>query len=198
MENPAIPYLFFVTTVFLVAADNIHAQSIDDEFKRQLKQSLITDGPMGKPELKKDPFKIRQDRKEVLKVSPTPKLPTQYDRVELLEPESPEEKIHLNLEYTNPKTDQLSRSAYDYSTGKVIPIPDTNSKIQQGLNTRNDYGIGLYIDEESAPEWLRKIRNITTPGYSGFDVDPVRAIQRHKAAKRQEKINKILKVYDMK
>lgn len=196
MNNHTSLYCFVLVATLFLVAENTHAQSINDEFKQKLKQSLKSNDPHLKPELKHQPFQVQQDQKDVLKVSPTTKLPSQFDKIELLEPLVPEQRIHINLNVTNIDTEsQLARSSIDYSTGKVHEIPDSRSKLQWMQYTRNDYGLGIYADEDS-PEWLRIIRNKTTPRYRNIDLDPIRYFQRRKARKHKEQVDKIKKVYE--
>ena len=163
--------------------------------KKKLRESLIM--PETKPlqPQPQKPIQLRPNQNdEVLKVSPTTKLPTRLDRIQILH--HPEEKyeIRLNLSYTNASKNQLERSKIDYSQGKVNLVPDARSITQWVQYTRGDYGLGFYVDDDAA-DWVKTVRNVTTPPYSGFDLDPVRAIQRYKARKRQEKVDRILKAY---
>lgn len=163
--------------------------------KKKLRESLIM--PEQKP-LHHEPQKSIQLRpnqnKEVLKVSPTTKLPTKFDRIQVLY-EYKDYKVELNLSYTNTSNNQLERGKIDYSDGKYHPVPDARSIVQWTQYARGDYGLGVYVGDDAA-DWLKKVRKYTTPSYGGFDIDPVRAIQRHKARKRQEKVNRILKAYE--
>ena len=163
--------------------------------KKKLRQSLVVpEQKQMHQELLKESIKIRpQQNDEVLKVSPTTKLPTKFDRIEIMNP--PEKyEIHLNLNVTNTSTSQIDRATIDYSTGKYNAVPDARSITQWVQYTRGDYGTGFYIGEGSA-DWLYQLRKITTPPYSGFDADPVRAIQNRKARKRKEKVDRIKKAY---
>lgn len=195
MEGHSIKYGLFSLAVLVFAAGTTYAQQTDDEFRQKLRHSLINNDPEMKSGLKHQPLVRQQDGKDILKVSPTTKLPTRLDRIQLLEPILPEEKIHIHFTITNEKYDQASRSRNDYSTGKVIPVPDGRSIMQSTQYTRNDYGLGIYADKDS-PAWLRKLRNATTPQYRNIDLDPVRAIQSRKQNKRQKKIDKIKRIYE--
>ena len=137
---------------------------------------------------------LPQQNQEILKVSPTTKLPTKFDRIQLLNPIPPEQQIHINLNVTNVGTSQTDRGRIDYSTGKYNLVPNARSITQWVQYTRGDYGTGIYVGEGSA-DWVYKARKLTTPPYSGFDADPVRAIQNYKARKRKEKVDKIKKAY---
>lgn len=139
-----ISYIFLLSSIFLSMASITKAQDMNDEFKKKLRQSLV------KPNMKQsqqmhqpNQTKFRQSD-EVLRVSPTTKLPTRIDRfINISQLEVKE--IDIDLRVTNAKT-----------IHKIIPAQT-----------------------------------------KGSDFDPVRAIQRHKARKRQDKVDKILKVYGM-
>lgn len=177
------------------AASKLNAQEFNDEMKKKLRQSLTV--PEQKP-IQYQPKRaniqvLPQDNQEVLKVSPATKLPTKYDKIQVLHP--PEEyEVHLNLNVTNIGTRQLNRAKIDYSNGKFNAVPDARSITQWVQYTRGDYGLGIYAGEGSA-DWVYKVRKLTTPPYSGFDADPVRAIQSYKARKRKEKVDRIKKAY---
>ena len=180
--------------VAATAASKLNAQELNDEMKKKLRQSLIV--PEQKPPQHplQQPIRILpQQNQEVLKVSPTTKLPTKYDRIQILHP--PEKyEIHLNLNVTNSGTRQLDRAKIDYSNGKFNAVPDARSITQWVQYTRGDHGLGIYAGEGSA-DWVYKVRKLTTPPYSDFDADPVRAIQNYKARKRKEKVDRIKKAY---
>ena len=139
-----ISYIFLLSSIFLSMASITKAQDMNDEFKKKLRQSLV------KPNMKQsqqmhqpNQTKFRQSD-EVLRVSPTTKLPTRLNRfIDISQLEVKE--IDIDLRVTNAKT-----------IHKIIPAQT-----------------------------------------KGSDFDPVRAIQRHKARKRQDKVDKILKVYGM-
>ena len=165
---------FLLTALFLLTANALHAQKTNDEFKKNLRKSLVM--PELKPDMKFQSIQIQQYEKEVLKVSPDTELPTILNRIKLLKPIPHEQKIHLNLEVTNiDLKSQVARSFYEYSTGKVFAIPDSRS-IQQWIQyTRGDHGTGV--------------------SFNDLDLDPVRTIQRYKAKQRKVKVDKILKAY---
>ncbi len=195
-RNYRAHFAFALCLLMLGLASEAEAQEFNEEMKRKLRESL-TAPELNPPSQKIQPIQIRPQRNnpdEVLKVSPTTKLPTRFDRIEILHP-LPETGLSINMKVTNLDISQSGRSKIDYSTGKVHAIPDSRSISQWAQNTRNDYGLGLYVPDE-APDWMKKIRKFTNSNYQGFDADPVRAIQRHKARKRQEKVNKIIKAYE--
>ncbi len=182
-------------TAIATTLSKSYAQEFNDELKKKLRQSL--DVPDRQPPHRHQAINITpKENQEVLKVSPTTKLPTKFDRIELLEPIPPEQRVHIELEVTNIDTkSQLARSAINYSNGRVHAIPDARSISQSAQYTRNDYGVGFYADEDS-PDWLRKLRNKHTPQYRDIDLDPVRYFQRLKAKKRKEQVDRIKKVYE--
>lgn len=188
---------FLFCLLLICIATEANAQEFNDEMKRKLRESLIT--PDLNPSKQKiAPVQIRPQQSnpdDVLKVSPTTKLPTRFDRIEILHPLPPEAELSISLDVTNIGTSQADRSKIDYSTGKVQAVPDARSITQWVQNTRNDYGVGIHL-EGDAPEWLKKIAKFINPNTKGIDIDPVRAVQRHKAKKRQEKVNNIIKAYE--
>lgn len=198
MSNVNYPIYFILSVaVFFLLTTDLQAQHTNDDFKRNLRKSLRPPEKVDiKPELKYQPYQIKQSDSEVLKVSPTTKLPTQFDRVELEEPIPPVEKLQIDLTVTNvDNTSQPGRAAIDYSDGKVHAIPDVRSISQSIQYVRSDYGLGIYADDSYA-DWIKKLRKKTTPKYRDLDLDPVRYFQRLKAAKRKEKVDKIKKVYN--
>ncbi|MDD2244010.1 MAG: hypothetical protein VB024_05145 [Dysgonamonadaceae bacterium] len=202
MNNHFVVHKLFILITLCSVTGNVYAQHTNDEFKLQLKKSL--GGTITKPELNQLPkskaLQIRplNEESEVLKVSPTTKLPTRYDKIQTINQVSPEEIVDIELNYTNKDyKSQLARTSIDYSDGKVQAIPDARSITQSAQYTRNDYGLGVYADEDS-PEFMRKIRNKVTPIYRDLDLDPIRTIQRIKSRNRQKKVDVILKAYDQK
>lgn len=195
-QETKISILFFVCIVTATFVSELQAQEFNDEMKKKLRQSLIV--PEQNPLEYKNPQTPQihpLQNPEVLKVSPTTKLPTKFDRIQILHP--PEKyEIHLNLNVTNAGESQLDRATIDYSTGKFNAVPDARSITQWVQYTRGDYGLGVYVGEGSA-DWVYKVSKFTTPPYSGFDADPVRAIKSHKARKRKVKVDRIKKAYGM-
>lgn len=158
----------------VAVVSELNAQEFNDEMKKKLRQSLIM--PAQKPSQHKlqQPIKIQaQQNQEVLKISPTTKLPTKFDMIQILHP--PEEyEIHLDLNVTNVKRSPVTDKT-DYSTGKFTPIPDARSISQWTQYTGQGAGASINVG----------------------DIDPVRAVQRHKARKRKEKVDRIKKAYGM-
>ena len=188
---------YFVFVLLPFFALNLHAQYTGDDFKRSLKNSIhAADNQSVESELKYQLFQVRQNSNDVLQVSPTTKLPSKFDKIELNEPILPIDRIHLDLNVTNINSEsQLERSSIDYSDGKVHEIPDARSVSQSVQHTRNDYGLGVYADKDS-PEWLMKLRNKTSCVYRDIDLDPIRFFRRLRAQKHKIQVDKIKKVYN--
>jgi hypothetical protein len=181
--------------VAATATSQLNAQEFNDEMKKKLRQSLAVpeQKPMQYQPKRANIQALLQENQEVLRVSPTTKLPTKFDGIQV--PHPPEKyEIHLNLNVTNAGRSGLDRAKMDYSNGKFNAVPDARSIAQWVQYTRGDYGLGIYAGEGSA-DWIYKVRKLTTPPYSGFDADPVRVFQNHKARKRKEKVNRIKKAY---
>lgn len=120
------------------------AQELNDEFKKKLRQSLL-ESEMKHSQQMHQPNQTKfQQTDEVLRVSPTTKLPTRLDRF---------------LDVSQLKLKDIN-----------IDLGVTNAKIRY---------------------------KIIPAQTKGSDFDPVRAIQRHKARKRQNKVDKIIKAYEM-
>ena len=90
---------FLLTALFLLTANALHAQKTNDEFKKNLRKSLVM--PELKPDMKFQSIQIQQYEKEVLKVSPDTELPTIFNRIRLLNSLPPEKRIHIEMEVTN-------------------------------------------------------------------------------------------------
>lgn len=185
-------YCTFLMMTFFCAS-SLFAQETSDAFKLKLRESLLP--PNEKTELKHYPIKIKQwqNNKKPLTVSPDTKLPTKFDRIKIYELLLPEEKINISLNVTNRNMSQNERSGIDYSAGKVHPIPDARSITQFCQYTTGDL-LGVYADSNS-PQWLKSLRNHSNPRYQDRDLDPIRMIERRKAAKRKQKWNMIFKHY---
>lgn len=167
MENHHIACIFFMTSILVIVAENACAQQINDEFKRHLKQSLITNDPNPKSEFKHQPIVQPQDEKDKLKVSPTTRLPTRLDKIQLLEPVSPEERVNIHLIVTNRKDSMVLGKRY-YS---IKGVPE--SVRYMGGDGGASVGVSVTVG----------------------DFDPIRTIQRRKQRERQKKIDKIKQVY---
>ena len=169
MDSHKSAYVFLLMTIALFSSRDMMCQQTDDDFKMKLRQSLKSNSLEMKPQLKYQQQQIEQYKNDALKVGPTTKLPTKYDDL-LAVPLPPEPKIEMNV--TNRKSGPLA-DKIDYSTKKMLPdaVPSSlQSKILRPVGPAISIGVG--------------------------DLDPVRAIQAYKRAKRQKKINKIKQAYN--
>lgn len=154
---------------------NLNAQEFNDEMKRNLRQSLLVPEQKRQQQLRPSLEIAPRYDKERLKISPTTKLPTKFDRIQLLHP--PEKyKIYINPTVTNPGRYQSDKAAIDCSTGKYHAVPDAGSISQWIQYTGGNYATG-------------------SSSGKGFDADPIRAVQNRKARKRKEAVRKIKKIY---
>ena len=162
-------YGFAFMLIFISATAALQAQQTGDDFKKKLRESLKIDDGKVNTQLKYKPQTIEQYDSDVLKISPTTKLPTKYDKLLSLPlPLKPNIEMNVTNRETGPLADKI-----DYSTKKLLPdaVPSSlHSKI------------------------IRPIGPSVTIG--DLDLDPVRAIQAYKRQKRQKKIDKIKQAYD--
>ncbi|WP_294080925.1 hypothetical protein [Proteiniphilum sp. UBA5384] len=112
--------------VFGVIALKLNAQDLNDEMKKRLRQSLIPPENLSvNPQFQYTPQILPNQDNEVLKVSPTTKLPTKLDRIRILNP--PEKyKIYINTTVTNaPPINQLPAGSvrYEYVGKHLEAIP---------------------------------------------------------------------------
>ena len=163
--------VLLLIVILAITTKQSYAQQTNDEFKLKLKQSLKTDDINLKPELKYQQIEIEKSHKEVLKVSPTTKLPTKFDRIQVLYPPDKYE-INLDLSGINLKKN-LATNQIDYSTGKYNAVPDARSISQWTQYSGQGAGASVNVG----------------------DLDPVRAVNRYKARKRKVKVDRIKKVY---
>lgn len=99
--NKASYFISLLIIVFGFITTKLNGQSLNDEMKKSLRQSLII------PENKtnQQPFQhspqIRPNQhQETLKVSPTTKLPSKGDQIQVLHPIE-EQSMHINTTVTN-------------------------------------------------------------------------------------------------
>ena len=198
MDSHKQTYIFLLMTITLFSSQEATAQQTGDDFKNRLRQSLITN-ELGLPsELKYNPHKIDQYEGDVLKVGPMTKLPTRFDRIRMLNPVSSisdsstaQLPIKIRMNVTNSKIG-LVEKPFDYSVGKLKLVPDARSIYQW----TNYTGMGGGI-VETVNGIINSNKKKNNPNYrnKGFDIDPVRAFQARKQAIRQEKIDKIKRIY---
>lgn len=141
------------------------AQDMSDEFKKKLRESLISPEMQHSQQIQYPGQREFEQKQEVLTVSPTTKLPTRLDRFRIVRRlEDKEIRINLNVTNSTPLN--------------MRPIGSVEFEFDgRRMNARSNAG-----------EMVRP---------SGIDLDPVRAFQRHNAAKRQAIVNKIVKAYEM-
>jgi hypothetical protein len=200
MDHLCTAYFFIAVTAFVIFSEETDAQQTNEDFKYRLKESIKNSGLNSGPKLQyQNPQQSQNQNSGVLKVSPTTKLPTRYDNVISNWPVTPEEIAKTEKEIAEkariPGSSQPDRAAINYSDGKIHPVPDARSISQFTQHTRDDYDLGLYADDDS-PEWMRSLRNYITPRYRNIDLDPVRNIQRYKAKKHKEQVDKIKQAYE--
>lgn len=160
-----ITNLIIISLLLICKASITKAQDMNDEFKKKLRQSLISPQMESSQQTHYPGQREFEQRQEVLTVSPTTKLPTRLDRFRII-PGLEDKLIHINLNVTNSTPINMR------SRGSVKFEFDGRR-----MNARSNAG------------------EMVTP--SGMDLDPIRAFKGYKAAKRQEKVNKIVKVYEL-
>lgn len=113
-----IRHILLTTLIIITYTSIAKAQSINDEFKMKLRESLIAP-PEKPPALNSKVPKIElQQEKAVLKVSPTTKLPTKFDRI-IINP-MPEIKLNLNVTNSTPFNVRPTGSTeYVFDRGKM-------------------------------------------------------------------------------
>ena len=160
-----VTYFFLISALFISMASISKAQDMNDEFKKKLRQSLLSPEMNHSQQMHYPGQREFEQRQEVLTVSPTTKLPTRLERFRIV-PRLEDKLIRIDLNVTN--------------STPINMRPSGSVKFEfdgRRMNARSNAG------------------EMVTP--SGKDFDPVRAFQRHNAAKRQEKLNKIVRVYGM-
>lgn len=117
--------------LFGLIVTELHAQDLNDEMKKRLRQSLITpEKQSGEQQYQHSPQILPEQDKEILKVSPTTRLPTRGDKIQLLNP--PEKyKTHINTTVTNaPPINQRPAGSVRYEfVGKNMQIIPTGGQI---------------------------------------------------------------------
>lgn len=114
-----IVYIFCLFTLFISIASTSKAQEINDELKKQLKQSLLKP-KMNQSEQMLQSFKLEtQKEQEVLRVSPTTQLPTRLDRFVDINSFAVD-KANLNLERTNSAPITTRSSGMDFDPVRAI------------------------------------------------------------------------------
>jgi hypothetical protein len=165
INNHRFIFIILISALFISIASISKAQEMNDEFKKKLRQSLLSPEMNHSQQIYQSAQKNFQQSSDILTVSPTTKLPTRLDRFRIV-PKLEDKLIRINLNVTN-----------------STPI-----------NMRPNGSVSFEFDgrrmnaRSNAGEMVKP---------SGIDLDPVRAFQGYNAAKRQEKVNKIIKAYGM-
>ena len=112
-------YGFAFMLIFISATATLQAQQTGDDFKKKLRESLKINDSKVNTQLKYKPQAIEQYDSDVLKISPTTKLPTKYDKLlNLPLPLEPNIEMNVTNRVTGPLADKI-----DYSTKSCCPMP---------------------------------------------------------------------------
>jgi hypothetical protein len=173
---------FLLIVLLASIALKLNAQDFNEEFRRRLRQEMIQPEIRPLPQQQQPtfnrPLPQQQQQQEILRVSPTTRLPTRYDRIQTIH--QPEQfRVNINLNYTNEDRSQVARSRIDYATGSFNPIPDSRSIAQQAQN-----GIGAS-------------RGIGGGSINVGTLDPVRAINNRRAGRRAARLDTILREFEV-
>ncbi|NLY25177.1 MAG: hypothetical protein GX042_09275 [Bacteroidales bacterium] len=129
MKDLSVLVPFFL--IIALFTTEVQAQDFNDELKKNLRRSLIT--PEKRPS-ERQPHQSQQILPEsdrgVLKVSPTTRLPTRGDRIQILYP--PEKYlIHINLQTTNstPINQRPTGSVRYWLNGNKLQIESTAGQL---------------------------------------------------------------------
>ena len=162
----SITHIFCVSILFIFTSSVTKAQEMNDELKKKLRQSLLNSEMEPSQQMYQPNHRRFQQEDEILRVSPTTKLPTKLDRFLNMGKmkEEEEEEVNSNVFKAQPMNIRPRGSVrYEFNGNR--------------MHIRSNAG------------------EVVKP--SGHDFDPVRAIQRYKAKKRQQKVDKIMKAYEM-
>lgn len=108
----------------------VKAQDFNDEMKKNLRQSLLAPDNRTKHQQSQAHQILPGNKQEVLRVSPTTRLPTKADRIQILYP--PERYlIHMNLHTTNttPINQRPAGSVKYEFNGKNLQIISTGGEM---------------------------------------------------------------------
>lgn len=93
-------YIFILSVLFISLPNTSNEQELNDELKKQLKQSLL-DSNMKHTQQMYQPYKVKfQNNQEALKISPTTKLHTRLNRFRIIN-NLKDHHIKINLNATN-------------------------------------------------------------------------------------------------
>lgn len=186
--------------IIMLCASRLDAQALNDEWKKKFREDIAipdtSTHPLQQQWSAKRPLTQLQEQK-VIKVSPSTRLPTRIDRIQLLNPPPTDIEKIIDLRTTHTRKSQVERNMTNYSSGKYIPIPDANSISQWCQHTGSGYDtkLKLNIDIAELAPWIQEILRITAPFREGFDADIVRNIKENKEKKHRQKLKKILDAY---
>ncbi|WP_298646785.1 hypothetical protein [uncultured Proteiniphilum sp.] len=125
-------YFIPLCVIFGLIVIESNAQDLNDEMKKRLRQSLITpEKQSGYQPLQHAPQILPGQDREVLKVSPTTRLPTKSDQIQVLHP--PEKyKIHIETRVTNsiPINQRPAGSVkYEFVGKNMMIIPTAGQRV---------------------------------------------------------------------
>lgn len=150
---------YLITPVFFLTsfASALNAQSLNDEFKLKLRESLINLEKPASQQQHSSTFSLQEQmqKDEVLKVSPYTKLPTKADGFNI-QP-MPEIKIHLYLQGTTSSTPFNVRptgSMRYVQNGKGLTLESDAGK------AINPSGRSFFPPRTRSPERTRKVKQI--------------------------------------
>lgn len=119
VKTSRITYIFCLFSLFISIASTSKAQEVNDELKKQLKQSALNP-KMNQSKQMFQPFKLEtQKEQEVLRVSPTTQLPTRLDQFVDINSFAVE-KANLNLQRTNSAPITTRPSGMDFDPVRAI------------------------------------------------------------------------------
>ncbi len=151
-----VRHLVFTTLFLYSFVSALNAQSLNDEFKLKLRESLINPEKPASQQQQLSTFTIQDQmqKEEVLKVSPYTKLPTKADGFNT-QP-MPEMKIHLYLQGTNsiPFNVRPTGSMRYVQNGKGLTLESDAGK------AINPSGRSFFPPRTRSPERTRKVKQI--------------------------------------
>lgn len=119
VKTHRITYILCLFILFISIVSTTKAQDMKDEFKKQLKESLLN-SEMKHSEQTHQPFRLdAQKNQEVLKVSPTTRLPTRLDRFIHIE-KIKVDKVNINTNTTNRAPITTRPSGMDFDPVRAI------------------------------------------------------------------------------
>lgn len=98
-----VTYIFFISTLFISIASFSKAQDMNDEFKKKLRQSLLSPEMQQSHQMYQPGQRNFQQSPDILTVSPTTRLPTRLDRFINID-KLKNKEININPLVTNAET----------------------------------------------------------------------------------------------